>query len=98
MAKKQDNVLTESSKELWRNPSKGNWEEFSKHLKGKAMYYKVIFEHGKIKKNEDITRSFVEILDSKSKVICKVPLFMRDGKNLRGATMYLKGLQILNGV
>ena len=98
MIKKKIDALTDASDALWKSPSKVNWEKFSKLLKGRAVYYRVIFEHGKIKKNEDITKSFVEIWDSKRNVVCKVPLFLKDGRNIVGATIYLKGLQILNGV
>ncbi len=98
MAKKQEDILATSSQILWKKPSEDNWKQFSNKLKGNATYYRVVFEHGKIKKNEDITKSFVEIRNSERKILCKVPLFVREGKNLRGATIYLKGLQILNGV
>ncbi len=98
MTNKRMDILDASSQELWKNPSEQNWKQFSKAFKGKAAYYRVVFEHGKIKKNEDITKSFVEIINSKRKVLCNVPLFVREGKVLRGATIYLKGLQILNGV
>ncbi len=98
MAKKQEDILAVGSQVLWKNPSKYNWKQFSNKLKGNATYYRVVFEQGKIKKNEDITKSFVEIRNSKRNVLCKVPLFVREGNRLRGATIYLESLQILEGV
>ena len=93
------NALKEMSDRLWREPSTKNWEAFAKSLKGSgARYYKPVFESGKIKKFEDLRRSWVIIYDSKYKIITKVPIFMNRGKGLVGATKYLIGLSVINGL
>ncbi len=87
----------ELSESLWKKPTKENWEVMKKYLvKSTAKYYKVKFEKGKINKEQDLTKSYAEIFDSKEKILGKIPIFMKDGKGVQGATIYLVGLQILN--
>ncbi|MEM0201108.1 MAG: hypothetical protein QXD23_01770 [Candidatus Micrarchaeaceae archaeon] len=87
----------ELSENLWKSPTKENWEEMKKTLnKSTAKYYKVKFEKGKISKDQDLTKSYIEIFDSKEKILGTIPIFIKDGKKISGATIYLVGLQILN--
>ncbi len=90
--------IKEVVEELWNDPQAKNWEKFSKSLKGSGIkYYKVVFEReNKLRKLDDLRDSYVALYDGKSKQIYKVPLIKKDGKKLRGATIYLKGLLNLN--
>ncbi len=87
----------ELSENLWKKPTKENWEMMEKYLKkSTAKYYKIKFEKGKINKEQDLTKSYAEIFDSKEKMLGKIPIFLNEGKKVVGATIYLVGLQILN--
>ena len=90
--------IKEVVEELWSDPKEKNWERFSKSLKVSGIkYYKVVFEKGnKLKKLDDLRDSYVALYDGKSRQVYKVPLIKKDGKALRGATIYLKGLLNLN--
>ncbi len=86
--------------QLWKEPNEKNWVSFSKALKGSGIkYYKVIFANaGKLNKMQDLAKSYVELYDAKYRLVNKVPLFMKTGKKIDGATIYLKGLQVSNRV
>ncbi len=88
--------LTEA---LRRTPNDKNWKSFSKNLKKSGIeYYKIIFANeGKLNRMQDITKSIVELYDSKYRLITTVPLFIKTGKKVDGATSYLIGLSVLNG-
>ena len=89
----------EIAEKLWKDQSDKNWNEFAKSLKkGNAKYYKVFFEKNKLKKVEDLKTSFAEIYDAKYRPLTRVPVFKGKGKNMEGATIYLKGLQVNNRV
>ncbi len=79
---------------LWKEPSKKNWETFAKALgKSPIEYYKIVFANeGKLNKMQDLTKSYAELYDSKHKVVTKVPIFIKNGKKVDGATIYLMGL------
>ncbi len=84
---------------LWKEPSKRNWETFARALgESPITYYKIVFANeGKLNKMQDLTKSYAELYDAKHKVVTKVPIFMKNGKKIvRGATIYLIGLQVLN--
>ena len=85
---------------LNKNPSKENWDMFASALKKtKIKYYKIIWANGgKLNRMQDITRSVAKLYDSKYRVKANVPIFLKMGKKVRGATKYLIGLQILNEV
>jgi len=79
--------------ELWKDQSEKNWTAFSAALKkSKARYYNVVFTGKKVNKIRDLGGSFVELFDSKEKMIGKVPIFVNKGKEVEGATIYLRGL------
>ncbi len=83
---------------LWKEPSEKNWKSFAATLgKSSVRYYKVIFANeGKLNKMQDLTKSFAELYDSKYKLVTKVPIFKKEGKKVRGSTIYLTGLQVSN--
>lgn len=90
--------IEEIGSELWKDPSEKNWEKLSKALKKDGVgYYKPVFGKGKLKNTQDLKNSYVELYGKDGTFITKIPIFKNDGKNLRGATIYLKGLQIKNG-
>ncbi len=92
-----NNEFEEASDLLWKKPNKENWENFNSALKSStAKYYKIVFEKGKINKEQDLRKSYAEIYDAKEKMLLKIPIFMNEGKKVVGATIYLIGLQILN--
>lgn len=83
---------------LWKEQSDSNWDTFASALKGSGIkYYKVVFANeGKLNKMQDITKSYANLYDAKYGLVAKVPIFMKDGKRIRGATIYLTGLQVSN--
>jgi hypothetical protein len=91
------NGIQEISDELWENPEEKNWKLLSASLKKSGIaYYRTVYNKGKLKNTQDLKKSYAELYDSKAKLVTKVPLFMKKGKEMRGATIYLKGLQINN--
>ena len=90
--------IKEVVEELWNDPQAKNWEKFSKSLKGSGIkYYKVVFaDEGKLNKMQDLTKSFAELYDKNYHAIIRIPIFKKDGKRIRGATIYLKGLDVSN--
>ncbi len=89
--------IEDISKRLNSDPSENNWKSFSAALKkSKIVYYRVFFGKGKLSKTQDLRNSCVELYDKKKEIVAKVPIFMNKGKEIGGATIYLKGLQILN--
>ncbi|VVB76721.1 Uncharacterised protein [uncultured archaeon] len=87
-----------ASEALWESPSEANWKAMQKALKGSGIeYYKIVFANeGKLSKMQDLTKSFAELYDGRYKLVTKIPIFMRAGKKMRGATIYLVGLQVYN--
>ncbi len=82
---------------LWKDQSKQNWEAFGTSLKKSGLkYYRIVFEAGKLEKQDDLRTSYAELYDAKEKLVAKIPIFMTDGANVEGATIYLKGLLNLN--
>ncbi len=79
------------------DPSEKNWKRLSSSLSGAGVaYYKVFFEKGKLKNTEDLRNSYATLYDRKKKLVAKIPVFKKSGKGIEGATIYLKGLSILN--
>ena len=76
---------------LWKQPSKENWEKFSKMLKSgiksnKIKYYRVV------SKGKSIKESCAELLDPDEKPVTKVPMFIISNGKAMDAAMYLSGL------
>ena len=92
----KDNLQTISDR-LWDNPEEKNWKSLASSLKASGIvYYRPVYGKGKLKNTQDLKKSYIELYDKKAKLVTKVPLFMKNGKELRGATIYLKGLSINN--
>jgi hypothetical protein len=92
--------VDEASDALNKEPSENNWKRFSAALgKSGIRYYRMAWANeGKLNKMQDLTKSAAELYDQRYKMIAKVPIFVRNGKRIRGATKYLVGLQVLNKV
>ena len=92
------NGLEELGRELLRSPDEKNWERFEKAIKkSDVAYYRPFFGKGRLKNTQDLKNSYVELYDGKNRIVARVPIFLKKGKNFRGATMYLKGLRIRRG-
>lgn len=83
---------------LWKDPSTKNWESFARALqKNKQIkYYRTVYANGKIKKVQDLKKSWAELFDAKYKLITKVPLYKNIPGGIEGATIYLMGLNVAN--
>ncbi len=91
------NNLQSICDELWDSPEEKNWKGLASSLKKSGIaYYKPVFGKGKLKNTQDLKKSYVELYDRKAKPVAKIPIFMKKGKEPRGATIYLKGLLINN--
>ncbi len=93
------NKLSAAAERLWKEPEEKSWRAFSSALKGSsARYYRITFQNnGKLNKVQDLAKSFAKLYDAKYNELAKVPIFMKKGKGITGATIYLMGLQVLNG-
>ncbi len=85
-----------AAKELWKSPSEDNWKAFRSSLnKSSIVYYRIVFANGgRLSKAQDLTKSFAELYDAEYKLVAEVPIFERRGIKVRGATIYLTGLQV----
>lgn len=83
---------------LWKEQNENNWRNLANSLKRSGTrYYRIVFANeGKLNKMQDLTKSFANLYDAKYKLIAKVPIFMKVKERVRGATIYLTGLQVLN--
>jgi hypothetical protein len=93
-----DSKFKEAADALWKEQSEDRWMEFAKALEGSnAAYYKVVFANeGKLSRMQDLTKSYAEIYDKEYRPITKVPIVKKEGKKVRGATIYLMGLRVSN--
>ncbi len=86
------------AEDLRKDPSERNWKRFGSALKkSEVVYYKIFFGRGKLNKTQDLRKSYAELYDKRRKAITQIPVFMREGKKIDGATIFLVGLLILNG-
>ncbi len=85
---------------LNNNPSKANWEKFAKELKkSNIKYYRTVYINGKIKKIQDLKKSYAILYDAKYKIVTKVPVYKNVSKGeIEGALAYLMGLLNANKV
>ena len=92
--------LQDAAKSLWSEQSEKNWKAFGAALKNSNVrYYRIIFANeGHLNKMQDLTKSFAELYDARYKLVTKVPIFKSEKNRIRGATIYLSGLQVANGV
>ena len=95
----EKNALKSAADKLWECPDTGNWENFAKVMKkSNAKYYKTIYVNGKVKKLDDLKKSWVVLYDDKRRVMTKVPVYKTTKKEIEGALIYLKGLLNANVV
>ena len=94
------NKINDIADALWKDESEKNWKEFAKALpKSGLKYYRVVFlKEEKLKKAQDLTKSYAELYDAKEKLVAKIPIFEKKGKKIEGATYYMKGLLTINKV
>ena len=98
MAKKQDS-LGSVAETLCQTPTTKNWEAFGKALKAsKAKYYRVFFSGKELKGTQDLTSSYAELYDARETPLARVPIYLKEGKRVEGATIFLKGLRNVNRV
>lgn len=97
--KMKESLLQSIGNTLWNLPNEANWEKFSRTLrKSKAKYYKVFYGKGKLGKADDLkSSSYIGIYDRSSKLIVRIPVYKLEGRKIRGATIYIKGLAYLAG-
>jgi hypothetical protein len=78
--------------ELNRNPDKKHWEAFRKYLvKSNARYYKAFFPK-KIKRKNDLLAAYVTVYDAKYLPMFRIPIMMKKGSIVEGASIYFKSL------
>ena len=88
MVRKQYPVV----EELNAHPDKKHWEAFRRYLlKSRAKYYKVFYPK-KLKSRGDLLAAYVIIYDSGYAPMFRIPVTMRAGSAIQGATIYLKEL------
>ena len=93
------NKISEIASLLWKEQSGRNWKMFAKALKGSGLkYYKVVYQKGKLKRAQDLTKSYTELYDVKQRLVTKIPIFEKKGGKIVGATYYMKGLLTINKV
>ncbi len=94
-----NNALKDMADRLWKEPTTRNWEAFRKVLiKSNAKYYRPIFANGKVRKLDDLKKSWVILYDRQRKIITKVPVYRRIPSGIEGALIYLRGMLNANVV
>lgn len=84
--------IFEVVKALEKSPDEAHWKAFHKEvLKSKAKYYKVFYPK-KLKKLSDLNSAYVMVYDSKYTPMFRIPVTVKSGKKIQGATIYLEGL------
>jgi hypothetical protein len=88
MVRKQAEV----AEQLNAHPDEKHWEAFRKFmLKGGAKYYKVFYPR-KLRSGKDMLSAYAMIYDSRYVPMFRVPIVVKVGGKVRGATIYLKEL------
>lgn len=78
--------------ELNRNPDRRHWEAFRDCLsKSGAKYYKAFFPK-KLKKRGDLLAAYVIVYDQKYIPMFRIPIMMKTGSKVKGASIYFKSL------
>lgn len=75
------------------DPTKANWEAARKKLLDEGRYYYVFFPNG-MKGKSSLFDANVVIYNKAGKQLYKVPVYQKEGRGVRGATIHLKGLEI----
>ena len=90
--------IVDIANKLRKDPSEKNWKSLAAVLKrGDVAYYRTFFGKGKLSSTQDLRKSHVKLYDKKKKEVAEIPIFVGKGRGIEGATIYLKGLSILNG-
>lgn len=84
--------------EFMKNPDKAHWQEFAKICEGtKARYYAVVFPGG-LGGKADLSKAYAIIYNAARKPLYKVPIIIRNGKSIEGATIMFRGLALNRSV
>ena len=80
--------------ELNKSPDERHWALFAKQAqKDRAKYYYVLYPK-EVKDSLNLRKAYAVIYDGRYKQLYKVPILKTSGKGIRGATIYLKGLEV----
>ena len=80
--------------ELVKNPDQKHWQEFAKYAKkDKAKYYAVVFPGG-LGGKADLSKAYAIIYNASKKALYKVPIIIRKGKKIEGATIMFERLEL----
>jgi hypothetical protein len=80
-------------KMLAKSPTRDNWSKVPTFLKMEgAKYYEVMYSKGGIKDSNDLAKSSVRVWNSRNRLICEFPLFVKDKGNFEGALHFFKDL------
>ncbi len=81
---------------LGKEPCAKNWKAFCTAMKrGGIRRYRIVYAKDRFEGSDDLRGSYAELFSESGRRICAVPIFETDGKRLRGAMAYLKGLKII---
>jgi hypothetical protein len=82
---------------LKSKPTRANWERFSKALKTSDIrYYSIKFDRSRVNSREDLRKAHAELYGASERLAYDIPIVIEEGRKIRGATIYLKGLLNLN--
>jgi hypothetical protein len=92
--------IKEIADTLWKKPSRENWLIFARALpKSGLKYYKVVYSNGgKLRKAQELVKSYAQLYDGRERPVIRIPIFEKDGSKILGATYYMKGLLTINKV
>lgn len=79
--------------QLVANPSEQNWKAAQKKILKEGKYYYTFYPKS-VQASMSLKGAYVVIYDKKYKSLYKIPIFKKVGKEIEGATWYLKGLEI----
>ena len=78
---------------LKENPTKKIWLDFADKLKyTNIKHYSITYAKGKVDTEQDLTTSYATLYDEIGKEIISIPIYMKDGTQVRGALFFLRGL------
>jgi RNase H-fold protein (predicted Holliday junction resolvase) len=86
--------LDAAVRKLNAEQSEANWESLASALKKSGIrYYKVAFPSG-LNGESDLTKANIVLYDREYAPKYKIPVILRSGNRIEGATRYLIGLEI----
>ncbi|MEM3227678.1 MAG: hypothetical protein QXK65_01885 [Candidatus Micrarchaeaceae archaeon] len=89
---KREIAVLQAAKDLYTNPNTVHWEVFRKLLlRSRAKYYKVFYPK-KLKSKKELLDAYAVIYDSKYRQMFRIPIYVREKNDIRGATIYFKEL------